>query len=90
MIVPLRVLGDSGAQEPERLHCSPRDVQGGEWGESGGFLLKSTIIFTVLSVLSSRLLRLHQTASSLTSCLVLCLYRLTLNVAYSQRTNLNK
>ncbi len=30
-----------------------------------GFLLKST----VLSVLSSRLLRLHKTASSLTSCL---------------------
>ncbi len=36
-------------------------------GESRGFLLKSTIISTVLSVLSSRLLRLHQTASSLTS-----------------------
>ncbi len=35
----------------------------------GGFLLKSTIISTVLSVLNSRLLRLHQTASSLTSCL---------------------
>ncbi len=38
-------------------------------GRAGGFLLKSTIISTVLSVLSSRLLRLHQTASSLTSCL---------------------
>ncbi len=38
-------------------------------GEQGGFLLKSTIISTVLSVLRSRLLRLHQTASSLTSCL---------------------
>ncbi len=37
-------------------------------GEQGGFFLKSTIISTVLSVLSSRL-RLHQTASSLTSCL---------------------
>ncbi len=29
-------------------------------GRAGGFLLKSTIISTVLSVLSSRLLRLHQ------------------------------
>ncbi len=38
-------------------------------GRPGGFLLKSTIISTVLSVLSFRLLRLHQTASSLTSCL---------------------
>ncbi len=38
-------------------------------GRAGGFLLKSTIISTVLSVLSSRLFRLHQTASSLTSCL---------------------
>ncbi len=35
-------------------------------GESGGVLLKSTIISNVLSVLSSRLLRLHQIASSLT------------------------
>ncbi len=32
-------------------------------------LLKSTIISTVFSVLSSRLLRLHQIASSLTCCL---------------------
>ncbi len=38
-------------------------------GGGGWVLLKSTIISTVLSVLSSRLLRLHQTASSLTSCL---------------------
>ncbi len=38
-------------------------------GRAEGFLLKSTIISTVLNVLSSRLLRLHQTASSLTSCL---------------------
>ncbi len=38
-------------------------------GRAGGFLLKSTIISTVLSELSSRLLRPHQTASSLTSCL---------------------
>ncbi len=36
---------------------------------SGGFLLKSTVISTVLSVFSSRLLRLRKTASSLTSCL---------------------
>ncbi len=34
-----------------------------------GFLLKSTVISTVLNVFSSRFLRLHQTASSLTSCL---------------------
>ncbi len=34
-------------------------------GRAGGFLLKSTIISTVLSMLSSRL-RLHQTANSLT------------------------
>ncbi len=36
---------------------------------AGGFLLMSTIISTVLSMLSSRLLRLHQTASCLTSSL---------------------
>ncbi len=38
-------------------------------GSAGGFLLKSTIISTVLSVFSSRLLWLHQTASCSTSCL---------------------
>ncbi len=38
-------------------------------GRAGGFLLKSTIISTVLRVFSSRLLRLHQTASCSTSCL---------------------
>ncbi len=48
------------------IHSADRD---GEWGESGGFLLKSTVISTVLNVFSSRFLRLHQTASSLTSCL---------------------
>ncbi len=36
---------------------------------AGGFHLKSTIISTVLRVFSSRLLRLHQTASCSTSCL---------------------
>ncbi len=59
---------------PEKLWCpgishSHIAVHDGEWGESGGFLQKSMIISTVLSVFSSRLLRLHQTASSLTSCL---------------------
>ncbi len=34
-------------------------------GRAGGFLLKSTIISTVLSMLSSRLLRLHQTSQLL-------------------------
>ncbi len=43
-------------------------------GRAGGVLLKSTIISTVLSVLSSRLLRLHQTASSLTSSSVCVLF----------------
>ncbi len=38
-------------------------------GSAGGFLLKSTIISTVLSVLSSKLFLLHQTASCSTSCL---------------------
>ncbi len=33
-------------------------------GGGGGYLLKSTIISIALSVLSSRLLRLNQTASS--------------------------
>ncbi len=72
VIVPLQVLRNCGAQESEWLHCSHSAVHDGEWGVSGesagGFLLKSTVI-TVLSVLSSRLSRLHQTASSLTSCL---------------------
>ncbi len=69
VIAPIQVLRDGGSQEPEWLHCSHSAVHDGEWGESRGFLLKSMIISTVLSVLSSRLLRLHQTASSLTSCL---------------------
>ncbi len=67
--VPFQVLGDGGTQESEWLHCSHSTVHDGEWGRAGGFLLKSTIISTVLRVLSSRLLWLHQTASCLTSCL---------------------
>ncbi len=67
--VPLQVLWDGGAQEHECLHCHYSAVHDGKWGESRGFLLKSTIISTVLSMLSSRLLGLQQTASSLTSCL---------------------
>ncbi len=67
--VPLQVLRDGGSQEPEWLHCSHSAVHDGEWGSAGGLLLKSTIISTVLSVFSSRLLWLHQTASCSTSCL---------------------
>ncbi len=63
VIVPLQVLGDGGDQEPEGLHCHYIAVH------DGGVPLKSTIISTVLSVLSSRLLRLHQTASFITFCL---------------------
>ncbi len=33
MIVPLQVLGDCGAQEPECLHCCYSAVHDGEWGE---------------------------------------------------------
>ncbi len=36
VIVPLQVLGDGGAQEPEWLHCSHSAVHDGEWGESRG------------------------------------------------------
>ncbi len=58
VIVPLQVLRNCGAQESGWLHCSHSAVHDGEWGRAGGFLLKSTIISTVLSMLSSRLLRL--------------------------------
>ncbi len=34
--VPLQVLGDIGAQEPECLHCSHSAVHDGEWGECRG------------------------------------------------------
>ncbi len=52
MSVPIQVLRDDGSQELEFLSHSA------VYGESaGGFILKSTIISTVLSVLSSRLLR---------------------------------
>ncbi len=36
MIVPLQVLGDGGAQEPEWIHCSHSAVHDGKWGESRG------------------------------------------------------
>ncbi len=36
VIVPLQVLGDGGAQEPEWLHCSHSVVHDGKWGESRG------------------------------------------------------
>ncbi len=48
VIVPLQVLGDGGAQEPEWLHCSHSAVHDGEW-RAGGVFLESMIISTVLS-----------------------------------------
>ncbi len=69
MSVPLQVLRDDGSQELECLYCSHSAVMMVSGGSAGGFLLKSMIISTVLRVLSSRLFRVHQTASSLTSCL---------------------
>ncbi len=36
MIVPLQILGDGGAQEPEWLHCSHSAVHDGKRGESRG------------------------------------------------------
>ncbi len=76
-------LCDCPTSGPGRWWCpgtwmTPLQSQCCSWwwvgGEQGGGLLKSTIISTVLSVLSSRLLRLHQTASSLTSCNLLNLH----------------
>ncbi len=66
MIVPLQVLGDGGARNLNDSTAVTVLFMMVSGGRAGGFLLKSTIISTVLSVLSSRLLRLHQTASSLT------------------------
>ncbi len=71
MSVPIRVLRDDGSQELKvstAVTVLSMIVNGG-WGGGGGgggggVLLKSTIISTVLSMLSSRLFRLHQTASS--------------------------
>ncbi len=40
MSVPLQVLGDGGAQEPEWLHCFYSAVHDGGWGECNGVLLK--------------------------------------------------
>jgi len=53
---PLQVLRDGSAQKPEWLLCFHSAVHDGECGSAGLFLLKSTIISTVLSVFSSRLL----------------------------------
>ncbi len=36
MNVPLQILGDGGAQEPELLHCCYSTVHDGEYGESRG------------------------------------------------------
>ncbi len=36
VIVPLQVLGDDGAQEPEWLHWSHSAIHDGKWGESRG------------------------------------------------------
>ncbi len=51
MIVPLQILGDGGAQEPELLHCSHSAVNDGG-GRAGG-ILQSKIISTVLRVCSA-------------------------------------
>ncbi len=64
MSVPIQVLRDD---DPRNLNVStavtvPSKMVSG--GSAGGFLLKSMTISTVFSVLSSRLFRLHQTASS--------------------------
>ncbi len=64
VIVPFQVLGDD-LNDSTAVTVLFMMVSG---GRARGFLLKSTIISTLLSVFSSRLLRLHQTASSLTSC----------------------
>ncbi len=66
--VPLQVLWDGAAQESEWLHCSNSAVHDGEWGGGGGISWspRSSPLFWALS---SRLLRLHQTARSLTLCL---------------------
>ncbi len=65
MIVPLQVLEMVVPRNLNDSHCSHSAVMMVSGGEQG-VLQKSMIISTVLSVLSSRLLRLHQTASSLT------------------------
>ncbi len=65
VIVPLQVLGDGGAQEPEWLHCSHSAIHDGKWGVSP----EVHDHLHCLSMFSTSLLRLHQTASSLTSCL---------------------
>ncbi len=71
MSVPIQVLRDSGAQEPESPVSTVVTVLSVivSGGNAGVVFLKSTIISTVLSMFNSGLLRLHQTASSLTSCL---------------------
>ncbi len=66
MLVP-RNLTDSTAVTELFMMVSGVRAGGLSGVRAGGVLLKSTVISTVLSVLSSRLSRLHQTASSLTS-----------------------
>ncbi len=66
VIVQLQILRNCGAKN---LNDSTAVTVLFVMVRAGSFLLKSTIISTVLSVLSSWLSRLHQTASSFTSCL---------------------
>ena len=61
--LPLQVLGDCGTQKPEGFHSRHSTVQYGD----GGLLLKSTVISTVFSAFSSRLLRPHHRTSCSTS-----------------------
>ncbi len=53
VIVPLQVLGDGGAREPEWLHCSHSAVHDGEWGESRGLISWKFGRFNALSVMTS-------------------------------------
>ncbi len=66
VIVPLQILRNCGAKN---LNDSTAVTVLFVMVRAGSFLLKSIIISTVLSVLISWLSRLHQTASSFTSCL---------------------
>ncbi len=64
MSVPIHVLRDDGSQKL-KISTAVTVLSMMVSAESAGeFILRSIIISTVLSVLSSRLFRLHQTASS--------------------------
>src|SRR4029434_19224 len=64
---PLQIPGDCGSQKPDGFHSQHSTVVYDEGVSAGGLLLKSTVISTVLSVFSSRLLRPHHRTSCSTS-----------------------